>query len=113
MAACGHIYVHSKAFKRYCSKPSPIIICCFALAVVIGLTSWSDIYVAEASYLLIINTPIENLTDITSLNQETIIKLIKTAGINNLDTKLSIKDLSEKNQVEAHQVLEILLSEIN
>lgn len=112
-AAITHILVNFSAVGRY-FKTEPVIILSFTcIAFAIAFFSWNDIYLADASYDVLVSLPVPDLAYVFSIEEKLFVSFLDTIGLENVDPSASLQELSEQNQKELHEVMEEVFSFVN
>lgn len=111
VSAILHVAVHNRSFFKY-FKEKMVILICFVLVLSGSLyyQSRNDIYAAEASYQVLINIRLSDLSMITGVDLQYITDVLADNGIELESHQVSIHDLSEKHMIDAHNLIEPILT---
>ena len=109
VGAIAHILVNLKMFKRYFLNARFILSGVTIVGLMVFTSAYDDIYVAEKSYEILINLPLNQVLELTGGSMIEVEKWLGDADIK-VDSWLgTVNDIASLNDTEGHHVLEIIL----
>lgn len=110
LGAAAHIFVNVKMFKRYFVHSKPLMTSIVIMSGIVLISSINDLYVADQAYQLLLNTELKNVLVLQEMSHEELSNWSQDHNIKVEKLEDTILDISVKNNIEAHHILETLLT---
>lgn len=108
-AGC-HILVNLTMFQRYFSSSKSILVSVTLLGMLVFASSYDDIYVADRSYELLLNSPVQDIADLQNISDQDIRQWLQHHGLNKSALTQSVAEIAQETEKEEHHILESLIA---
>ena len=111
LAGALHIYTNKRPFTRYFSDRTLFVILGAVVAGgVLYAISFNDIYLAEASYQLLIKTEITQLSTLLGISHDELLNKLSALNITTVQPGQSLDDIAQRYERDVHDVMELLIT---
>ena len=108
LGACGHIFVNIKMFKRYFTDSRWTLALVLTIGVLTYYASYEDVYMADHTYNLVVNTPIERLIQLNGVTTEQVESLLNDHNLLINSWTMTLTEVATLNNLEVHYVTELM-----